>query len=120
VCSDCKAIAKREIGRRRKIKYGRNHRQRARHHGVRYVPVPVKAIYERDNYTCQICSKKCLPKAIFSKATGKIHPQSPSIDHIVPMCRGGDHVESNLQTACFKCNSLKSSKGGGQLRLGLT
>jgi 5-methylcytosine-specific restriction endonuclease McrA len=45
---------------------------------------------------------------------------SPSIDHIVPMSRGGDHVEENLQTACFRCNTLKSDKGGGQLRLGIT
>jgi hypothetical protein len=117
ICKACKKRAKQECSRRRKRKYGRNHRQRARHHGVRYVPVPVKEIYERDNYTCQICSKKCLPKAMVSKATGKIHPRSPSIDHIVPMCRGGEHVEANLQTACFKCNSLKSSSGGGQLRL---
>lgn len=117
LCKACAKDAKRESSRNEKQKYGRNHRQRARHHGVRYVPVPVKEIYERDNYTCQICSKKCLPKAMVSKATGKIHPRSPSIDHIVPMCRGGEHVEANLQTACFKCNSLKSSSGGGQLRL---
>jgi 5-methylcytosine-specific restriction endonuclease McrA len=58
-----------------------------------------------------------LPKAMMHKKTGKIHPRSPSIDHIVPMSRGGDHVESNLQTACFLCNSLKSNKGGGQMRL---
>jgi hypothetical protein len=117
VCDACKRRARQEVVRRRKRKYGRNHRQRARHHGVRYEPVPVKLIYERDNYTCQICSKKCLPKAMMHKKTGKIHPRSPSIDHIVAMSRGGDHVESNLQTACFLCNSLKSNKGGWQMRL---
>jgi hypothetical protein len=116
VCKACKKRARQEEVRRRKSKYGRNHRQRARHHGVRYEPVPVKLVYERDNYTCQICLKKCLPKARMHRKTGKIHPRSPSIDHIVAMSRGGEHVEANLQTACFRCNSLKSNKGGGQMR----
>jgi hypothetical protein len=120
LCPACSEIANREQARRYKRLYGRNHRSRARHHGVRYQSVPVKQIYERDNYTCQICLKKCLPRAMLSKQTGKIHPMSPTIDHIVPMCRGGDHVEANLQTACFRCNSMKGSKGGGQLRLSIS
>jgi hypothetical protein len=118
-CETCRDKRFREQSRRYKRLYGRNHRSRARHHGVQYQPVPVKQVYERDNYTCQICSRKCLPKAMISKQTGKIHPMSPTIDHIVPMCRGGDHVEANLQTACFRCNSIKGSKGGGQLRLAI-
>jgi hypothetical protein len=120
LCPACSEIANREQARRYKRLYGRNHRSRARHHGVQYQSVPVKQIYERDNYTCQICLKKCLPKAMLSKQTGKIHPMSPTIDHIVPMCRGGDHVEANLQTACFRCNTAKGSKGGGQLRLAIS
>jgi hypothetical protein len=119
LCPACLDIANREKKRQHKRLYGRNHRSRARHHGVQYQSVPVKQIYERDNYTCQICLKKCLPKAMLSKQTGKIHPMSPTIDHIVPMCRGGDHVEANLQTACFRCNTAKGSKGGGQLRLAI-
>jgi hypothetical protein len=119
LCHACLDIANREKKRQHKRLYGRNHRSRARHHGVQYQSVPVKQIYERDNYTCQICLKKCLPKAMLSKQTGKIHPMSPTIDHIVPMCRGGDHVEANLQTACFRCNTAKGSKGGGQLRLAI-
>ena len=118
-CENCQKQMRRDESRRSKRLYVRNHRTRARHHGVRYVSVPVKRIYERDNYTCQICSRKCLSKAKFHKATRAIHPRSPSIDHIIPMCRGGDHVESNLQTACWQCNTLKGSKGGGQLRLAI-
>lgn len=116
-CSSCQQESRRVAARRYKRIYGRNHRKRARYHGVRYEPVSVKMVYDRDSYTCQICSKKCLSKAMIRKTTGKIHPLSPSIDHIVPMSHGGNHVESNLQTACFRCNTLKGSKGGGQLRL---
>lgn len=119
-CSDCQRQAKTEENRRAKQKYGRNHRQRARHHGVKYVAFPVRDIYERDGYRCQLCGKAVLPKAAYRKRDGKIHPRSPTIDHIVPMCRGGNHEPDNCQTACFICNSRKSSKGGWQLRLALT
>jgi len=118
-CSDCQRQAKTEENRRAKQKYGRNHRQRARHHGVKYVAFPVRDIYERDGYRCQLCGKAVLPKAAYRKRDGKIHPRSPTIDHIVPMCRGGNHEPGNCQTACFRCNSLKSDRGGGQLRLAI-
>lgn len=119
-CSECQRQSKTEENRRAKQKYGRNHRQRARHHGVKYVAFPVRDIYERDGYRCQLCGKAVLPKAVYRKRDGKIHPRSPTIDHILPMCRGGNHEPDNCQTACFICNSRKSSKGGWQLRLALT
>lgn len=118
-CLKCQQQAKAEAKRRAKQKYGRNHRQRARHHGVKYVAFPVRDIYERDGYRCQLCGKAVLPKAAYRKRDGKIHPRSPTIDHIVPMCRGGNHEPDNCQTACFQCNTIKSDRGGGQLRLAI-
>lgn len=35
-----------------------------------------------------------------------------TLDHIVPLCRGGQHAPGNLQAACAACNS---SKGGRQV-----
>jgi hypothetical protein len=60
-------------------------------------PVPIELrweIWERDNFTCKTCgSHKYL-----------------SIDHIIPLSKGGQTVKDNLQTLCNKCNSKKSNK----------
>jgi len=120
VCKACREKSEREVIRRHRLKYGKNHRSRARHHGVKYVSFPLRTIYERDGYRCQICKKRVFQKARYRKTDGKIHPMSPTIDHIVPMSRGGNHEPDNCQTACFLCNSRKSDLGGGQLRLAIT
>jgi 5-methylcytosine-specific restriction endonuclease McrA len=54
----------------------------------------VKNVFARDNYTCQYCGSK-------SKLT---------IDHRLPLARGGSHDISNLCVACRTCNSSKGTK----------
>lgn len=117
VCLDCIQQRLREERRNRRRRYGGSHSARARHHGVKYVAFPVRSIYERDGYRCQLCGRQVLTKAAYRRRDGKIHPRSPTIDHIVPMCKGGNHEPANCQTACFICNSRKGGSGGGQLRL---
>ncbi len=57
-------------------------------------------IKKRDHYTCQICGDN-------------IH-KNPDIilevDHIIPVSKGGETVEYNLQTLCRTCNRKKSNK----------
>lgn len=119
-CRNCRAIAKTAANRRQKRKYGRNHRQRARHHGVNYVAVEVKKIYERDGWRCQICRRMCKKSFAVRKKDGRPHPRSPTIDHIKAMANGGHHEPSNLQLACFECNTKKGVASCGQLRLAMT
>ena len=119
-CEACKQAAERKARRAARRKYGKHYRSRARYHGVKYVAFPVRDIFERDGYRCQICRKRVFEKARYRKGDGKIHPLSPTIDHIVPMCKGGNHEPSNCQTACFQCNSRKGDSGGWQLRLAIS
>jgi 5-methylcytosine-specific restriction endonuclease McrA len=35
---------------------------------------------------------------------------APTIDHIVPLARGGTHEPSNVQSAHFICNALKGDR----------
>lgn len=53
-------------------------------------------ILKRDNFQCVLCGKKP-PEVILV------------VDHIKPVCEGGQSEKDNLRTLCFKCNS---GKGG--------
>lgn len=61
-------------------------------------------IYRRDGYMCQICGDK------LNLAVHHSHNYSPTIDHIVPLSKGGSHTRANVQAAHRFCNSLKSDK----------
>lgn len=70
-------------------------------------------IYERDGWRCQLCNRPV-------KQEAKVpHPLAPTLDHIIPLARGGTHEPSNVQTAHFICNSRKGDRGNDQLRLPL-
>lgn len=56
-------------------------------------------IYQRDNYLCQYCQDN-----LFSKK------RSRCLDHVIPYSRGGTNHESNLVTACKRCNEKKGAK----------
>jgi hypothetical protein len=51
-------------------------------------------IYKRDGYRCVKCGRE----------------KNLSIDHIVPLSRGGTGKDSNLQTMCVMCNVAKGSR----------
>lgn len=71
-------------------------------------------IYERDGWRCGICKQPTKRNAVVP------HPKAPTLDHIVPLAKGGEHTRANVQCAHFECNYLKSDKAvtsGEQLRL---
>ncbi|XP_031255571.1 uncharacterized protein LOC116113567 isoform X1 [Pistacia vera] len=53
-----------------------------------------KNILYRDNYTCQYCSAR----------------ENLTIDHVLPIARGGEWKWENLVAACAKCNTKKGVK----------
>ena len=62
-------------------------------------------IFERDNFICQMCKSEGKLKAV------ELHgPNHGICDHIIPMSKGGTSDESNLQTLCQECDSIKSEK----------
>jgi hypothetical protein len=104
VCKQCRA-------RRAKREVGTSDRKRARFYGVAYEPIKRSVVYARDRWVCGLCGKRV------RKDKKAPHPLSPSLDHIVPMAEGGDHLYANVQCAHFLCNSLKGTGGSQQLAL---
>lgn len=89
---------------------GSDHRKRARKYNVDYEPIQPRYIYERDNWTCHLCGErvhKSHPKDGYD-------PLGPSLDHIIPMSKGGAHIKSNVALAHFICNSIKSDGAVGE------
>lgn len=96
---------KRRKARKRNPNYSltRNHRSRAKYYGVKYERVNIQSILVRDNYQC----KGCGINVVRSK---KYKPNQATIDHMIPLSRGGSHTRDNLITLCHQCNSVKSDK----------
>lgn len=92
------------------------HRQtlerRARLKGVAVERVQPFLVFARDGWRCQLCGC-ATPKRLL----GTTSRRKPTIDHIVPISRGGQHSYANVQCACAACNNRKSARTKGQFRL---
>ena len=66
-----------------------------------YEPINIPSIFGRDRYRCGICGEQTNP---FAKVPD---PRAPTLDHIIPVSKGGPHIASNVQCACFECNWRK-------------
>lgn len=61
-------------------------------------------VFERDGWVCQICGRAVDPALVHP------HPMSKSLDHIVPISKGGTHAASNAQLAHLRCNIVKGDR----------
>lgn len=82
----------------------KGHRKRARKYGVRYEYINPRTIYERDNWQCGICADPVDPSLAYP------HRMSASLDHVVPISLGGEHMPNNVQCAHLKCNMDKGAR----------
>lgn len=72
--------------------------------------INLPALFDRDGGRCRICGAMCDYNDITVKNGAVIAGDNyPSIDHIVPISKGGTHEWSNVQLAHKRCNSVKSN-----------
>lgn len=61
-------------------------------------------VFERDGYVCHLCGDMTDPEATYPALN------MPTLDHVVPLARGGHHTRANTKTAHLLCNSLKGHR----------
>jgi hypothetical protein len=57
-------------------------------------PLTNRALFQRDSNTCQYCGESFSPRHL-------------TRDHVIPRCRGGKNIWTNVVAACFVCNSVR-------------
>jgi 5-methylcytosine-specific restriction endonuclease McrA len=86
-------------------------RRWARRHVTEIERFRDEEIFERDGWQCKICFKPV------DKLLKFPHRMAASLDHIIPVSKGGAHTRQNTQCSHWVCNSRKGDRGQDQLRL---
>lgn len=81
-----------------------DHKRRALQFGAFVEHVTVAVLAERDRNRCGICGKL-------------VAVNDRSIDHILPLSRGGQHSYANTRLAHTLCNVKRNNRGAAQLRM---
>lgn len=91
-CSDecCKRFSRRcdEVRRRNRITSN----------GIIHWDISIDRLMKRDGDTCYLCNEKVI------KSGDTNSPNYPSIEHVVPIAKGGTHTWDNVKLAHRKCN----------------
>ena len=66
--------------------------------------VDLDALWASSGEKCALCSEP------LSRSTAWPDPKFASVDHIIPLSKGGAHAQDNLQYACLSCNLQKHAK----------
>ena len=109
-CDQCREGLNREARRRARkantAKYGKikTHKKRAEKYGVPYEVINRIKVFSLYGWKCASCNKDT-PENIMKTYD---NPDAPTLDHIVPISKGGPHTYSNIQLLCRQCNITKS------------
>lgn len=73
--------------------------------------IDLDALIERDNHRCHICGGKVSERRKFGKRGTPRGDMStyPTVDHIIPVSRGGSHTWGNVKLAHWSCNSKRGA-----------
>lgn len=90
--------------KKRHHRYNGKRRRRARQYGVGHEPYSRQAVYDRDGGVCQLCGEH------IDLTVEYPDPMYFSIDHMIPLSKGGHDHFDNVQSAHMVCNQEKKDR----------
>lgn len=67
------------------------------------------AVFDAADWKCQRCGCD-LTVSVESPRHALFTPNYATVDHIVPLAKGGTDARSNLQALCARCNKSKKDR----------
>jgi 5-methylcytosine-specific restriction endonuclease McrA len=96
--------AKSPLSLKRKKDAKKNRRHRLRSNSPVSQTITIKALMKKFRGRCKYCNTACvIPE-------GYNQPNEGTIDHVMPLSKGGLHLWSNVQLLCRSCNTAKRDK----------
>jgi len=102
-CRRCQKNKTKEDRRQNRRRYNSLRRARESNNGPHESFRPDE-IFERDNWVCWLCGVRT------TKDGGYPSDDYPTLDHVVPLSKGGTHTRRNVRCACHACNWIKSDE----------
>lgn len=104
VCDQCKQQKAKETDRKKETK------RRMRCKGGDW-NISLKDLYERDQGICYLCGCRCdWRDGQWKDGAFIVGPTYPSIEHVIPLSKGGTHEWNNVKLACWICNTRKGAR----------
>lgn len=83
--------------------------------------ISLPRLVKRDNNICHLCGDKCDYNDKWKKDNGStVYGKNyPSVDHLIPVSKGGTETWDNVKLAHCYCNSVKSAKSDYVMHKGI-
>ena len=71
--------------------------------------ITLDKLFKRDKGICYLCGRNCdWTDGEQKNGTFIAGDNYPSVDHVIPVSKGGTHTWDNIRLACRRCNFMKS------------
>lgn len=70
--------------------------------GVRSESIDSRQVFVEENWKCYLCDRQCIEWPGFAVS------EAATLDHVMPVSKGGTHTRDNVRCCCWACNMEKS------------
>jgi len=106
-CSECKVKKKKDYQRQHKKKTQRETMMKA---NGKFEAIELQELIKRDNNICYICKQECdSTDSQWVNGAFIVGNNYPSIDHVIPISKGGTNTWDNVRLAHMICNARKGN-----------